>query len=157
VQANVELGLQLRSFPKRERHTRAHEWLQRFDVAHLAERSARALSGGEVQRVALARALAFEPEIVLLDEPFTELDQPAREALVGATMAELRRLGCTTVFVTHDRQEALAVADRVLVLVDGRIRQLGSPAEVQAQPVDAVVAAYIGAPVSSDPAIMPSQ
>jgi tungstate transport system ATP-binding protein len=144
VLGNVELGLRLHGVPKGERRSRALEWLRRFGVEALTDRPAQRLSGGEAQRVALARALAFEPEIVLFDEPFTTLDQPTREALVSATIAELRRLRCTTVFVTHDRQEALDVADRVLVLIDGRIRQSGPPAEVRAHPVDAIVAAYIG-------------
>src|SRR5207248_4787684 len=116
--ANVELGLRLRGLPAALRRERSLDWLSRFGIAGLAGRQARRLSGGEAQRVALARALAFEPEIVLLDEPFTGLDQPAREILVGETMTELRRLGGTTIFVTHDREEAITFADRVLVLVD---------------------------------------
>jgi ABC-type sulfate/molybdate transport systems ATPase subunit len=143
VLANVELGLQLRGVPGRERRGRALEWLERFGVAELAERHARTLSGGEAQRVALARALAFEPEIALLDEPFTALDQPTRESLVGASMAELRRLGCTTIFVTHDRTEAARFADRLLVLIGGEIRQQGTPADVQARPIDETVRAYV--------------
>ncbi len=146
VLANVELGLKLRGVPATERRQRSHVWLSRFGVEELGSRRARRLSGGEAQRVALARALAFEPDIVLLDEPFTALDQPARESLVDATMAELRRLGSTTIFVTHNRQEAVRLADRVLVLVDGEIRQHGTVAAVQAAPADATVAAFIGAP-----------
>src|SRR5436853_180287 len=102
-------------------------------------------SGGEAQRVALARALAFEPAIVLLDEPFTALDQPTRESLVGEAMRELRRLGATTLFVTHDRTEAITLADRVIVLVDGRLRQVDRPDELLARPADATIAAYVGA------------
>ncbi len=144
VLANVELGLKLRGVPPVECRERSMTWLSRFGVDALASRRARRLSGGEAQRVALARALVFEPDIVLLDEPFTALDQPTRESLVDATMAELRRLGATTIFVTHDRLEALRLADRVLVLVDGEIRQQGVPTAVRAAPADAVVAAFIG-------------
>ena len=145
VLANVELGLRLHGAPRQGRRQQALGWLGRFGVEDLAGRSGQALSGGEVQRVALARALALEPDIVLLDEPFTGLDQPTREELVSATITELRRLHATTVFVTHDRAEALAMADRVVILAQGRVRQLGSPAEVRAHPADALVAAYIGA------------
>jgi tungstate transport system ATP-binding protein len=146
VIANVELGLRLRGIVRSERKGRARDWLSRFEIGHLAERSARELSGGEAQRVALARALAFEPEIVLLDEPFTALDQPTRESLVSNAVAELRRLGSTTIFVTHDRLEAIHLADRLLVMVDGLIRQQGTPAEVGANPVDAEVAGFMGPP-----------
>ncbi len=144
VLANVELGLKLRGVPAAERRQRSLAWLSRFGVEQLALRRARRLSGGEAQRVALARALVFEPDIVLLDEPFTALDQPTRESLVDATVAELRKLGSTTIFVTHDRQEALRLADRVLVIVDGVIRQQGSVAAVLAAPADATVASFMG-------------
>ncbi|HLZ69459.1 MAG TPA: ATP-binding cassette domain-containing protein [Dehalococcoidia bacterium] len=140
---NVELGLRLRGLRRGVRRERALEWLARFGVAHLASRPARALSGGEAQRVALARALAFEPEIVLLDEPFTAMDQPTREELTGAAVAELRRMGAATVFVTHDRGEALQLADRAIVLAEGRVRQEGPPAELRERPVDALVAAFM--------------
>ncbi|MHB8576135.1 MAG: ABC transporter ATP-binding protein [Dehalococcoidia bacterium] len=143
VLANVELGLALRGRPRAERRQRSVAWLERFGVAHLAGRAARTLSGGEAQRVALARALAFEPEIVLLDEPFTALDQPTRETLVRDAVRELRRLGATTVFVTHDRWEAQTLADRLIVLIDGRVRQAGTPAEVCTHPADAIVAAFV--------------
>ncbi|HEY7296209.1 MAG TPA: ATP-binding cassette domain-containing protein [Dehalococcoidia bacterium] len=140
---NVELGLRLRGMRGAARRQRALEWLDRFGVARLASRSARTLSGGEAQRVALARALVFEPEIVLLDEPFTAMDQPTREALTGTAVAELRRLGAATIFVTHDRDEALRLADRALVLVEGCVRQEGTPNDLRAHPADAVVAAFM--------------
>jgi tungstate transport system ATP-binding protein len=143
---NVELGLRLRGVPGKARRPLAHEWLARFGVGHLARRSARALSGGEAQRVALARALAFAPEIVLLDEPFTAMDQPTREALTGAALAELRRLGAATVFVTHDRDEALRLADRAIVLAEGRVLQEGSPAELRTRPASSLVAAFMAGP-----------
>ena len=89
---------------------------------------------------------------MLLDEPFSGLDQPARESLVAAMLVELRRLASTTIFVTHDRREAHDDADRVLVLAEGRVRQHGAPAAMRAQPVDATVTAYIGA----DPRFVPA-
>jgi len=143
---NVELGLRLRGMPGKERHRLAQEWLARFGVGDLAARSSRALSGGEAQRVALARALAFAPEVVLLDEPFTAMDQPTREALTGAALAELRRLGAATVFVTHDRDEALRLADRAIVLAEGRVLQQGPPAELRARPATPLVAAFMAGP-----------
>jgi len=152
VLANAELGLRLRGVPSAERRRRSLDWLDRFGVAALAPRQARTLSGGETQRVALARALAFEPDIVLLDEPFTALDQPSRESLVDAAVAELRRLQATTVFVTHERQEAFRFADRAIVLIDGALRQHGDPYEIRQHPIDATVAAYIGAEAEPQPA-----
>ncbi len=143
---NVELGLRLRGVPGKERRRLAQEWLERFGVGDLAARPSRALSGGEAQRVALARALAFAPEVVLLDEPFTAMDQPTREALTGDALAELRRLGAATVFVTHDRDEALRLAGRAIVLAEGRVLQAGSPAELRARPATPLVAAFMAGP-----------
>ena len=144
VLENVELGLRLRGASARARREHGLRALARFGIAHLAGRRAATLSGGEAQRVALARAVAFEPEIVLLDEPFTALDQPTRELLVGETIAAFRAAGVTVVFVTHDRQEAIVLADRVVVLVDGGVRQMGTPAEIRAAPVDETVARFLG-------------
>lgn len=144
VDANVRSGLILRGVPHNEQDRRLAEWLGRFGIAHLARRSARTLSGGEAQRVSLARSLVLEPEVLLLDEPFSGLDTPAREALIGDLERVLRETGTTTVFVTHDRDEALRLGDRVAVMMDGRIRQVGPPAEVFASPLDEEVAAFVG-------------
>ncbi len=123
----------------------SERWLERFDVAHLAERSARKISGGEAHRVSLARAFALEPEVLLLDEPFSALDQPTRESLVEELAAALSETGLTTVFVTHDRNEALRLGHRVAVVVGGELRQVGPTAEVFAAPVDEEVASLVGA------------
>jgi tungstate transport system ATP-binding protein len=119
-------------------------WLSRFGVDALAKRSARSLSGGEAQRVALARAFALEPEVLLLDEPFSALDQPTREALIEELAAVLQETALTTVFVTHDRDEAARLAHRVAVLAGGRLLQVGRTADVFSTPADETVAAYVG-------------
>ena len=144
VEANVSSGLALRGVPRPERRARTAQWMERFGIAQLASRSARTLSGGEAQRTSLARALALEPEVLLLDEPFAALDAPTREALMRDLDDVLSAGRLATVFVTHDRSEALRLGDRLAVLMGGRIRQAGAPAEVFAAPADEEVAAFVG-------------
>jgi len=141
---NVAMGLGLRGVPRRERQQRALHWMERFDIAHLGRRGTRNLSGGEAQRASLARAFALEPEVLLLDEPFSGLDQPTREALLEELAGVLAETGVTTVFVTHDRDEAVRLGHRVAVLLRGRLRQVGPAADVFAAPVDEEVAAFVG-------------
>jgi len=141
---NVALGLSLRGVPRAERNRRADEELSRLGVTHLATRAAISLSGGEAQRVSLARALALDPELLFLDEPFAALDAPSREALLSDLGRALVGRGTTTVLVTHDRDEALSLADRIAVLVAGRLRQVAPAEEVFARPADAEVAAFVG-------------
>ena len=145
VAENVAVGMRMRGVSGDKRKARTNRWLARFDVAHLAGRSARKISGGEAHRVSLARAFALEPEVLLLDEPFAALDQPTREALLDELAGALGETGLTTVFVTHDRSEALRLGDRVAVIVDGRVRQVGPTAEVFAAPADEDVASLVGA------------
>ncbi len=144
VASNVETGLALRGVPGAERRRRAGEWMERFGISHLAGRSAGTLSGGEAQRTSLARALVLEPEALLLDEPFASLDAPAREMLMDDLERILAASDVATVFVTHDRGEALRLGDRLAVLIGGRIRQIGAPQEIFAAPVDEEVAAFVG-------------
>ncbi len=144
VADNVALGLTLRGVPRSVRRQRAAHWMRRFGIAHLARRSAMTLSGGEAQRMNLARAFALEPEVLLLDEPFSALDPPTREGLLDDLSVALRETGVTTVFVTHDRAEALRLGDRMAVMMGGSIRQVGTAAEVFAAPVDEEVAAFVG-------------
>ncbi len=144
VRENVALGLRLRGVPRGERGRRADRWLERLGIAHLAARPAHALSGGEAQRASLARALALEPDVLLLDEPFTGLDAPARARLIADLALLLRETGQTAVLVTHDRDEALRLGDRVAVLIGGRLRQIGPTAEVFTRPIDPEVAAFVG-------------
>ena len=144
VESNVRSGLSLRGIPRTDQQRRVAEWLDRFGIAGLARRSARTLSGGEAQRTSLARALALEPEVLLLDEPFAALDAPTREALVDDLDGVLSGASMATVFVTHDRAEALRLGDRLAVLMGGRIRQTGSPAEIFSAPADEEVATFVG-------------
>ncbi len=145
VRDNVTLGLRLRGCRKEEIEPRVEKWLARFGVASLAERQATTLSGGEAKRVSLARAFALQPEVIFLDEPFNGLDSPTRQALIEDFEGVLRETRVTTVMVTHERNEALALASRVAVLMGGRIRQVGVPGEVFARPVDEGVAGFIEA------------
>lgn len=144
VESNVRSGLGIRGVPGAEQRRRAAEWLERFGIAHLGRRSARTLSGGEAQRASLARALSLEPEILILDEPFAALDAPTRTALIDDLDHVLGASHVTTVFVTHDRSEALRLGDRIAVLMDGRVRQTGAPSDVFAAPADEDVAAFVG-------------
>ena len=145
VAENVATGLRLRGVSRSERKARIDRWLERFGVRHLAQRSAHKISGGEAHRVSLARAFALEPEVLLLDEPFAALDQPTRETLLDELAGALGETGLTTVFVTHDRSEALRLGDRVAVIVDGRMRQVDATAAVFAAPADEDVASLVGA------------
>ena len=144
VAENVAMGLSFRGVSAAEAAPRVARWLTRLGVGALGARQARTLSGGEAQRVALARALVLEPELLLLDEPFSALDQPSREALIEDLGAILRADRITTVFVTHDRGEALALGDRVAVMMDGRILQVDTPAQVFRAPVSEAVARFVG-------------
>ena len=119
-------------------------WLELLRIDHLAARYPHELSGGQKQRVAIARALASEPALLLLDEPFSNLDAPLREALRDELSALYASLGVTVVHVTHDRQEAMGTADRVLIFAGGRLRQDGAPQDVYRDPADAVVATMLG-------------
>jgi molybdopterin-binding protein len=130
--------------PRRAAAPRVARWLARLGVAHLARRRARTLSGGEAQRVTLARALVLEPDVLLLDEPFSGLDAPARAALLADLGAILRADRTTTVLVTHERGEALALADRVAVLMAGRLRQVDATSRVFYAPAAEDVARFVG-------------
>lgn len=123
---------------------RADELLERFGIAHLAHDRPRRLSGGERQRVSLARAIASEPDVLLFDEPLSALDAHTRARTRAEMHDLLRELALPAVLVTHDFEDATALADRVGVIVDGTIRQVGTPAELLAAPADAFVAAFVG-------------
>lgn len=138
---NVAFGLRA---PRAERLASAHAWLDRVGLAHRAQAYPHALSGGEQQRVALARALAPQPEAVLLDEPFSGLDPVLRAELRALTLATLHSAGATALFVTHDAEEALFVAEHLLILRAGRLVQSGAPRAVYAAPVSVDAAAALG-------------
>lgn len=145
VYGNVALGLRFRGLSAAGIDRRVRPWLERFGIAHLASRSAKTLSGGEAQRTSLARAFALEPEVLFLDEPFGALDAPTREDLVVDLDSVLRESRMTTVFVTHDRDEALMLGDRIAVVMGGRVKQVDVPARVFSSPVTEEVARFVGA------------
>lgn len=142
VAANVAFGL--KGLPARVRAERVSTVLTMVAMDAMAERYPHELSGGEQQRVALARALAPEPALLLLDEPFSNLDRHLREQIRGETVTILRRTGTTAVFVTHDQAEALAIGDRVAVMRAGRVAQTGPPERVFHSPADRFVATFLG-------------
>ena len=141
---NVTLGLRLRGVNKEEIKTRANEWLERFGIASLAGRQAKTLSGGEAKRTSLARAFALQPDILFLDEAFSGLDSYSRQSIIEDFQEALGETKITTIIVTHDTGEALALAHRVIVVMDGHIRQIGSREEVFSNPVDEQVATFVG-------------
>lgn len=141
---NVAAGLKIRGMGRVEIGRTVPDYLDRFGVGHLAKRAARKLSGGEAQRTSLARAFVTKPEIVFLDEPFSALDPPTREALTGDLEQILRETRTTAVASTHDQTEALRLGDRLAVVSGGRIAQIGPVAEVMNRPVDAFVASFVG-------------
>jgi ABC-type sulfate/molybdate transport systems ATPase subunit len=144
VRDNAAAGLRLRGMRRAEARRRAEPWLAALGVAHLAERDARTLSGGEAQRVAIARALAIRPRVLLLDEPFTGLDATTRADLLADLRAALDQLGTAVLLVTHDRDEAHALARRTALLIGGRIRQIGETGAVLDAPADPDCAALLG-------------
>jgi putative spermidine/putrescine transport system ATP-binding protein len=141
---NVEFGLRLRGRPAAERRERAAAMLDLVGIASHAGRYPHQLSGGQQQRVALARALAIRPRVLLLDEPLSALDAKVRVQLRDEIRRIQLEVGTTTLFVTHDQEEALAIADRVGVMRAGRLEQLGPPAEIYRQPANAFVADFVG-------------
>ncbi|MDT0200585.1 ABC transporter ATP-binding protein [Nocardioides sp. AE5] len=144
VGANVGYALRIRRRPRREITERVEELLGLVGLAGYADRAPATLSGGERQRVALARALAVEPRLLLLDEPLSALDAALRERLAGDLREILTSTGTTALFVTHDHDEAFAVADRIALMRAGRLVQAGTLAEVWEHPRDAEAAAFIG-------------
>ncbi len=144
VADNVAFGLEMRKLAKAEIAPKVIEALRLVRLDHLAERLPRQLSGGQQQRVALARALAIRPDVLLLDEPLSNLDAKLRQD-VRVEIRELqRKLGLTTVMVTHDQEEALTMADRLVVMNEGRIRQIGSQQDLYERPADRFVADFVG-------------
>jgi putative spermidine/putrescine transport system ATP-binding protein/spermidine/putrescine transport system ATP-binding protein len=144
VAANVGYGLRMRRIPKPEIARRVADALALVKLSDLEARKPRQLSGGQQQRVALARALVIRPKVLLLDEPLSALDRNLRAAMQIEIKDIQRKLGVTTVFVTHDQSEALSLSDRIAVMAHGRIRQLGTAQEVYREPNDRFVASFVG-------------
>ena len=141
---NVAFGLRLRRIAAATRDKRAIEMLELVGLSTQADRYPHQLSGGQQQRVALARALAIEPQVLLLDEPLSALDAKVRAQLRDEIRRIQLEVGITTLFVTHDQEEALAIADRVGVMKDGRLEQLAPPTDVYSRPATSFVAEFVG-------------
>ncbi|WP_138465808.1 ABC transporter ATP-binding protein [Poseidonocella sp. HB161398] len=144
VAGNIAFGLKLRRLPRAEIRSRVEAVLELVGLAGYGARKVWQLSGGQQQRVAIARALVLEPQILLLDEPFASLDQHLRERMREELRDIQQRLGITTLFVTHGQDEALALADRIVVLKDGRIEQADAPDVLYRAPATRFVAGFIG-------------
>ena len=143
VEQNVALGLKFRGTPKDEQHERAAKWMKQLGVDSLAKRRASQLSGGEAQRVSLARAFVLDPELLLLDEPFSALDPPTRAKLIEDLSTLLKEDQRTAVFVTHNLDEAAKLSHRLAVIVGGMLRQVGPVWQIKAKPADEAVAAFL--------------
>jgi iron(III) transport system ATP-binding protein len=144
VGENVAFPLRIRGIRKAERKSRVREMLALVEMDEMSERYPHELSGGQRQRVALARALVYSPRLLLLDEPFSNLDAKLRERARSWLRGIHRHLGLTTLFVTHDQDEALAMSDRILVMDRGIVQQVGAPEEIYRQPANEFVATFIG-------------
>jgi putative spermidine/putrescine transport system ATP-binding protein len=144
VGENVAFGLEARRVRRRDRLARAEAALANVGLAGAASRQVQSLSGGEQQRVALARAVIIEPRVLLLDEPLSNLDPTLRRSMREELRATLRRLGVTALFVTHDQEDAFAIADRVALIRRGQLLQVGSPEDLYDRPASREVAEFIG-------------
>ncbi len=149
VAANLGFGLRARGVPRAERTSRTAEVAGWLGLTDLMRRKPRALSGGERQRVALGRAVVARPSVLLLDEPFSNLDAPLRASTRAAMLDLHRKVGGTLILVTHDQTEALAVGERVAVMRGGKVEQVGTPREVYDEPASRFVAGFVGDPPTS--------
>jgi putative spermidine/putrescine transport system ATP-binding protein len=144
VAGNIDFGLRMRKLPKAERRRRAAAALETVRLTDQAEKHPAQLSGGQQQRVAIARAIVLEPPLVLMDEPLSNLDAKLRLEMRTEVRRLHQSLELTTVYVTHDQEEALSLADRLVVVRDGRVQQVGTPEEVYTLPVNLFVAGFMG-------------
>lgn len=144
VRKNIEFGLKQRGVPAAARRKKAAEWMERFGIGALGERSTTQLSGGQRQRVALARALVTEPEMLLLDEPLSALDPHLKVRMQSELVRLHRELGITFICVTHSQSEAFAMASRVAILNEGRVQQVGAPQDIYRRSANRFVAEFVG-------------
>lgn len=144
VAENIAFGLENLKWPRAERENRVKEMLKLVELPHLAQRLPSQLSGGQQQRIALARALAMRPAVLLLDEPFSNLDAQLRVRMREELREVIRGVNVTTLFVTHDQEEALTMSDRIIVMNAGQVEQIGTPGEIYEQPATSFVAKFIG-------------
>ncbi|MEL6442377.1 MAG: ABC transporter ATP-binding protein [Cyanobacteria bacterium J06621_8] len=146
VADNLAFGLKMRRYDSLAIANRVSEIAQALDIEHLLKRKPKQLSGGQQQRVALGRALARQPQVFLLDEPLSNLDAQLREDMRAELKRIHRQFGVTTIYVTHDRVEAMTLAEQIVVLADGKIQQIGSPQTIYNHPVNTMVAGFLGNP-----------
>jgi len=146
VEKNLAFGLKLRKMPKAEIRQRVRETAEKLEIDELLKRKPRALSGGQRQRVAMGRAIVRDPQAFLMDEPLSNLDAKLRVQMRSEIHQLQRRLGVTTMYVTHDQVEAMTLGDRVAVMRDGRLQQVDRPQELYDRPVNEFVAGFIGSP-----------
>lgn len=144
VLENVEFGLKMRGVEKAERVERSMKWLERMEIAHFADRNIEQLSGGQRQRVALARALVTEPPVLLLDEPLSALDASLVVRMQTVLTRLQKELGITFIYVTHSHSEAFAMADRIVIMSEGFVEQVGTPREIYRTPASRFVAEFVG-------------
>ena len=144
VRQNVEYGLKIRKVEKSELKKRVDAVLKSVKIEEYQDRLPERLSGGQQQRVALARAIVIHPQVLLMDEPLSNLDAKLRIEMRSAIREVQKQIGITTVYVTHDQEEALAISDRIAVMKDGIIQQIGSPEEIYARPYNTFVSTFIG-------------
>jgi putative spermidine/putrescine transport system ATP-binding protein len=144
VRENIAFGLRAKGAPRAAIERDVDEALRLVRLQEFGERSVKQLSGGQQQRVSLARAMVTKPAVMLLDEPFSALDRKLRETMQIETRQILRRIGATAIFVTHDQEEALVLSDRVVVMNQGRVEQIGDPKTVYAKPASAFVLGFVG-------------
>ena len=144
VRDNVAYGLKTRRMPRAERYKKADEILKLVRIDQYADRMPAQLSGGQQQRVALARAIVIEPEVLLMDEPLSNLDAKLRVEMRNVIKQIQHQIGITTVYVTHDQEEALAISDRIAVMNDGVIQQIGTPKHIYQRPANEFVSTFIG-------------
>jgi multiple sugar transport system ATP-binding protein len=146
VRANIVFPLRAARMPPEERERKARTAAGMLGIEHLLDRKPRQLSGGERQRVALARALVRDPTVFLLDEPLSNLDAKLRASARDELKGFQQEVGVTTIYVTHDQSEAMGLGDRIAVMSEGRVRQIGEPVEIYDDPADTFVATFIGSP-----------
>ena len=144
AQQNVEFGLKMKGVDATERYRRAREWLERMEIGEFANRNITTLSGGQKQRVALARSLVMEPQMLLLDEPLSALDANLVIRMQAVLTRLQKELGITFVYVTHSQSEAFAMADRVVIMSQGEIAQVGTPKDIYRAPENRFVAEFVG-------------
>lgn len=144
VRENIGIGLGFRQIEREETRKRVDHWMEVFGIAHLAQRQAFRISGGEARRVSLARAFTTGADLLLLDEPFSSLDAPTRSTMINDFQSILKSSQQTAIFITHDLDEALMLGSRIAILIGGKLRQVGEPRHVFTEPADSAVADFVG-------------